>query len=68
MYREGSGRAVIGTAGTAGPASCMTVKAREEKYLSRGPMEENYRSPVREKSYREEVGGDRKRARFEQKW
>ena len=58
MYSEGSGRAVIGTAGTAGPASCMTVKAREEKYLSRGPMEENYRSPVREKSYREEVGGD----------
>ena len=52
MYREGSGRAVIGTAGTAGPASCMTVKAREEKYLSRGPMEENYRSPVREKSYK----------------
>ena len=38
----------------------------EEKYVSQGLREESCRSSVREKSYREEVGGDRKRARSEQ--
>ena len=38
----------------------------EEKYVSQGLREESCRSSVREKSYREEVGGKRKRARSEQ--
>ena len=60
VYWEGRGRA-----GTAGPAPCMTVRAPWPISTSAGGRE-NFRSPVREKSYREEVGRDRKRARFEQ--
>ena len=52
------GRAVIGMAGTAGPASCMTVRFCKEMPQPGAEGGKLQVRGVREKSYREKVGGD----------